>query len=129
MEIGKTYELRPECIKDFIEMDEYENNKSMVDLIQDNGGWFEVKDMLTVDGDKFVTEIECANGEIYNEVGLVPNYFELHEDEFYCFREYVVEDKEIDEPIAKGGVTQIHYIVTEQNVDQIIELLQKTFKA
>ena len=65
MEIGKKYELRPECIKDFIEMDEYENNKNMVDLIQDNGGWFEVKDMLTVDGDKFVTKIKCANGEIF----------------------------------------------------------------
>ncbi|QVW28390.1 hypothetical protein [Escherichia phage C6] len=127
MEIGKKYELRPECIKAFINITPI-NNNDMVDLIQDNGGWFEVKDMLTIDGDKFVTKIECANGEIYNEVGLGPNYFELHEDEFYCFREYAEQD-EVDEPITKAGVTQIHCIVTEQNVDQIIELLQKTFKA
>ena len=127
MEIGKKYELRPERIKSFINITPI-NNNDMVDIIQENGGWFEVKDMMTADGDEFVTKIKCANGEIFSSDGLLEKYFELHEDEFYCFREYGEQD-EVDKPVTKAGVTQIHCIVTEQNVDQIIELLQKTFKA
>lgn len=127
MEIGKKYELRPERIKSFINISPI-NNNDMVDIIQENGGWFEVKDTMTSDGDKFVTKIKCANGEVFSSDGTLEEYFELHEDEFYCFREYAEQD-EVDEPVTKAGVTQIHCIVTEQNVDQIIKLLQKTFKA
>ena len=126
MKIGKKYELRPECIKAFINITPI-NNNDMVDIIQENGGWFEVKDTMTTDGDKFVTKIKCANGKIFSSDGTLEEYFELHEDEFYCFREYA--EDEVDKPVTKAGVTQIHCIVTEQNVDQIIELLQKTFKA
>lgn len=124
MEIGKKYELLPERIKAFINISPI-NNNDMANIIQDNGGWFEVKDKMTTDGDEFVTKIKCANGRIFSDDGLLEEYFELHEDEFYCFREYGEQD---DEPVTKAGVTQIHCIVTEQNVDQIIELLQKTFK-
>ena len=126
MEIGKKYELRPERIKAFINISPI-NNNDMVDIIQNNGGWFEVKDTLTSDGDKFVTKIKCANDKIFSADGTLEEYFELHEDEFYCFREYG-EQAEVEEPVTKAGVTQIHCIVTKQNVDQIIELLQKTFE-
>lgn len=130
MEIGKKYELRPECIKDFIEVDEYENNANMVDIIQDNGGWFVVNNIVYSDGYAFVNEITCASGKSFNaEDDYLDDYFELEEIEFCYFREYGEQDDELDEPVTKAGVTQIHCIVTEQNVDEIIELLQKTFKA
>lgn len=129
MEIGKKYELRPECIQAFIDTDEYENNGNMVDIIKDNGGWFEVNNIVYSDGYAFVNEITCANGKSFNsEDDYLDDYFELEEIEFRYFREYGKQDDEVDEPPTTVGVTQIHCIVTEHNVDQIIELLQKTFK-
>lgn len=121
MEIGKKYELVPRLIKAFIKHSPM-NNANMVDIIQENGGWFEVKSMNSFDGEDFVSEIACANGKIFSADEIGDLYFELTEEEFYCFREY-------QEPeVSKAGVTQIHCIVDASNVDQIIELLQKTFK-
>lgn len=127
MEIGKKYELNPHRIKSFI--DNSSLNANIVDIIQENGGWFEVKSISSADGFDYVTEIICANGEIYNDDGMGDDYFELSEDEFHCFREYkepTSEKDEVKDPVS--GVTKIHCIVDENNVDEIIELLRKTFK-
>lgn len=129
MEIGKKYEFNPHRIKSFI--DTSSSNASMVDIIQENGGWFEVKSISSSDGYDYVTEIICANGAIYNnDDGMSDEYFELSEEEFYCFREYKEPTSEEDGVKDKvSGVTKIHCIVDENNVDEIIELLRKTFKA
>lgn len=128
MEIGKKYELNPHRIKSFIDISS--SNANMVGIIQENGGWFEVKSISSLDGFDYVTEIICANGEIYNDDGIGDDYFELSEEEFYCFREYKEPTSEEDEVKDKvSGVTKIHCIVDENNVDEIIELLRKTFKA
>ncbi|AFU63920.1 hypothetical protein ACQ31_gp037 [Salmonella phage STML-198] len=126
MEIGKKYELIPERINDFICAAPL-NNADMVDIIHKNGGWFEVKSVIVQDNKKFVTEIICANGECFGFYGMGDCYFDLDEDEFYCFREYK-EPAFDDEHQGIDGVTKIHCVVTKQNVDEIIELLQKTFK-
>lgn len=128
MEIGKKYELNPHRIKSFIDISS--SNANMVGIIQENGGWFEVKSISSSDGYDYVTEIICANGEIYNDDGMGDDYFELSEEEFYCFREYKEPTSEEDKVEDKvSGVTKIHCIVDENNVDEIIELLRKTFKA
>lgn len=119
MEIGKKYEFNPLRIKSFIDISS--SNANMVDIIQENGGWFEVKSISSADGFEYVTEIICANGAIYNDDGMGDDYFELSEEEFYCFREY---NKITETP----GVISINCSVDASNVDQIIELLQKTFK-
>ncbi|QZB89844.1 hypothetical protein T4583L_241 [Escherichia phage T4] len=68
----------------------------------------------SLDGFDYVTEIICANGEIYNDDGMGDDYFELSE-EFYCFREYKEPTSEEDEVKDKvSGVTKIHCIVDEQ---------------
>ena len=127
MEIGKKYELNPHRIKSFIDISS--SNANMVSIIQENGGWFEVKSISSLDCFDYVTEIICANGEIYNDDGIGDDYFELSEKEFYCFREYKEPTSEEDEVEDKvSGVTKIHCIVDENNVDEIIELLRKTFK-
>ncbi|AEO97162.1 hypothetical protein [Salmonella phage vB_SenM-S16] len=126
MKIGKKYELVPELINDFIGLSPL-NNAEMVDIIHENGGWFEVKSIELFDNQYFVTEIVCANGECFCDDGLGDCYFELYDNEFYCFREY--EEPVLDDECKDtDGVTKIHCVVTKQNVDEIIELLQKTFK-
>ncbi|QIN95627.1 hypothetical protein [Yersinia phage vB_YenM_P8] len=120
MEIGKKYEFNPHRIKSFIDISS--SNASMVDIIQENGGWFEVKSISSADGYDYVTEIICANGAIYNDDGMGDDYFELSEEEFYCFREYSNYAK------TPSGAVSINCVVDANNVDQIIELLQKAFK-
>lgn len=120
MEIGKKYELIPHRIKSFIDISS--SNANMVDIIQENGDWFEVKSISSSDGYDYVTEVIFANGEIYNDDGTGPDYFELSEEEFYCFREYSSCTK------TPSGAVSINCVVDANNVDQIIELLQKAFK-
>ena len=63
MEIGKKYELNPHRIKSFI--DNSSLNANIVDIIQENGGWFEVKEVSVANGYKAVKHIECANGKTF----------------------------------------------------------------
>ena len=127
MYIGKKYELIPSLIDAFISHSP-RSNASIVKIIQENGGWFEVKEVFFADGFKAVKHIECANGKHFY---LCDRLAEICEDEFYCFREYkepTFEEDEagVEDPVS--GVTKIHCVVDEHNVDQIIELLRKTFK-
>lgn len=120
MYTGKKYELVPRLIDTFINY-RPRSNSAIVKIIQENGGWFEVKEAFFVDGFRVIKHIECANGKHF--------YFNVCEDEFHCFREYkepTSEKDEVKDPVY--GVTKIHCIVDENNVDEIIELLRKTFK-
>lgn len=120
MYIGRKYELVPRLIDTFINY-RPRSNSSIVKAIRDNGGWFEVKEAFFADGFRVIKHIECANGKHF--------YFNVCEDEFHCFREYKESTSEEDEIEDKvSGVTKIHCIVDENNVDEIIELLRKTFK-
>lgn len=120
MYIDKKYELVPRLIDTFINY-RPRSNSLIVKAIQENGGWFEVKEVFFADGFKVVKHVECANGKHF--------YFNVCEDEFHCFREYKEPTSEEDEVKDKvSGVAKIHCIVDENNVDEIIELLRKTFK-
>ena len=125
MYTGRKYELVPRLIDTFINYSP-RSNSSIVKAIRDNGGWFEVKEVSVANGYKAVKHIECANGKHFY---LKDRLLEICEDEFHCFREYKEPTSEEDEVEDKVfGVTKIHCIVDENNVDEIIELLRKTFK-
>ncbi|QHB43263.1 hypothetical protein KRT47_gp235 [Shigella phage KRT47] len=125
MYTGRKYELVPRLIDTFINYSP-RSNSSIVKAIRDNGGWFEVKEVSVANGYKAVKHIECANGKHFY---LKDRLLEICEDEFHCFREYKESTSEEDEVEDKvSGVTKIHCIVDENNVDEIIELLRKTFK-
>ncbi|ATE86496.1 hypothetical protein JY01_72 [Escherichia phage JY01] len=124
MYIGKKYELVPSLIDAFISHSP-RSNGSIVKIIKENGGWFEVKEVFFNNGFKAVKHIECANGKHFY---FCDRLSEICEDEFYCFREYKEPISEDEGEDTISGVTKIHCIVDENNVDRIIELLRKTFK-
>ena len=62
-------------------------------------------------------------------VGPLETYFEIYPEEFKYFTEVTLEKPQSANESIVSGVTKIHCIVDENNVDEIIELLRKTFKA
>lgn len=137
MKIGKTYIINPTCKATFA--DECPQNADMVSLIEIHGPSFTVNDMVVDDDDDIsivtVTGVTMQDGSKFYAAGKPGSFFEIYEDEFKYFVEVSPESfQPIDlcyNTINKdsvSGVTKIHCIVDENNVDEIIELLRKTFK-
>lgn len=130
MKIGKTYIINPICKATFA--DECPQNADMVSLIEIHGPSFTVNDMVVDDDNvSFVTGVTMQDGSKFYAAGKPGSFFEIYEDEFKYFVEVSPESFQPIDFINKtpvSGVTKIHCIVDENNVDEIIELLRKTFK-
>lgn len=127
MEIGKTYIINPLFKDDFIE-EAPRNNSRMLDLIEKHGPSFVVEEYEYGGGGYNVVCVTMEDGTECSAGGPPETYFEIYPDEFKYFTEVTLEKPQ---PINEGivlGVTKIHCVVDETNVDEIIELLQKTFK-
>ncbi|URY11351.1 hypothetical protein [Shigella phage ESh15] len=128
MEIGKTYIFNPLFKDEFIEEAPY-NNGFMLDLLEKHGPSFVVNGMEhDYDGCLNVVCVTMEDGTECSAGGPEETYFELYPEEFKYFNEVTLEKPQ---PVNEGivlGVTKIHCVVDETNVDEIIELLQKTFK-
>lgn len=120
MEIGKKYQIKPGLANAFVQADGI--NKSLVELIGQNGCWFTVDEMSEHDGEKFVDVVTFANG---TEAGhnYDTEYFELQESEFEFFEEI---DSSLN--VVNDGVNSINITVTKDNAKDMINLLQTIFK-
>ncbi|ASD53853.1 hypothetical protein [Escherichia phage vB_EcoM-ZQ3] len=133
MEIGKSYIINPLFKDDFVQEAPH-NNAKMLKLIELHGPSFVVNGMEPdYDGDTpNVVSVTMEDGTVCSAGGEIETYFEIYPDEFKYFIEYFTEvTLEKPQPTNEGitlGVTKIHCIVDETNVDEIIKLLQKTFK-
>ena len=128
MEVGKTYIINPLFKNDFA--NECRCNVMMLNLIEKHGPSFVVDEMESDDcaGD-CVVRVTMEDGTEYMARGPLETYFEIYSEEFKYFTEVdLVKPQSANEGIV-SGVTKIHCIVDENNVDEIIELLRKTFKA
>lgn len=110
MQVDKSYRLKEEFVAEFIELSHC--NIEMLRLINENGGWFTVKNISKCDGDLFVDEITFANGLDAGSGGFIP-YFELSQGEFNFFE--------------KVEANSLYLTVHEGNAEEIIELIKKTF--
>mgnify|MGYP001102766527 FL=1 len=133
MEIGKSYIINPLFKDDFVQEAPH-NNAKMLKLIELHGPSFVVNGMEP-DYDSYtsnVVSVTMEDGTVCSAGGEIETYFEIYPDEFKYFIEYFTEvDLVKPQPTNEGitlGVTKIHCIVDETNVDEIIKLLQKTFK-
>lgn len=133
MEIGKSYIINPLFKDDFVQEAPH-NNAKMLKLIELHGPSFVVNGMEP-DYDSYtsnVVSVTMEDGTVCSAGGEIETYFEIYPDEFKYFIEYFTEvTLEKPQPTNEGitlGVTKIHCIVDETNVDEIIKLLQKTFK-
>lgn len=133
MEIGKSYIINPLFKDDFVQEAPH-NNAKMLKLIELHGPSFVVNGMEPdYDSDMSnVVSVTMEDGTVCSAGGGIETYFEIYPDEFKYFIEYFTEvDLVKPQPTNEGitlGVTKIHCIVDETNVDEIIKLLQKTFK-
>lgn len=133
MEIGKSYIINPLFKDDFVQEAPH-NNAKMLKLIELHGPSFVVNGMEPdYDSDTSnVVSVTMEDGTVCSAGGEIETYFEIYPDEFKYFIEYFTEATlEKPQPTNEGitlGVTKIHCIVDETNVDEIIKLLQKTFK-
>ncbi|QBZ71077.1 hypothetical protein [Shigella phage SSE1] len=133
MEIGKSYIINPLFKDDFVQEAPH-NNAKMLKLIELHGPSFVVNGMEPdYDSDTSnVVSVTMEDGTVCSAGGEIETYFEIYPDEFKYFIEYFTEvTLEKPQPTNEGiplGVTKIHCIVDETNVDEIIKLLQKTFK-
>lgn len=133
MEIGKSYIINPLFKDDFVQEAPH-NNAKMLKLIELHGPSFVVNGMEPdYDNDTpNVVSVTMEDGTVCSAGGEIETYFEIYPDEFKYFIEYFTEvTLEKPQPTNEGitlGVTKIHCIVDETNVDEIIKLLQKTFK-
>lgn len=133
MEIGKSYIINPLFKDDFVQEAPH-NNAKMLKLIELHGPSFVVNGMEPdYDSDTSnVVSVTMEDGTVCSAGGEIETYFEIYPDEFKYFIEYFTEvDLVKPKPTNEGitlGVTKIHCIVDETNVDEIIKLLQKTFK-
>ncbi|WEW54178.1 hypothetical protein Phage55_150 [Escherichia phage 55] len=133
MEIGKSYIISPLFKDDFVQEAPH-NNAKMLKLIELHGPSFVVNGMEPdYDSDTSnVVSVTMEDGTVCSAGGGIETYFEIYPDEFKYFIEYFTEvDLVKPQPTNEGitlGVTKIHCIVDETNVDEIIKLLQKTFK-
>ena len=133
MEIGKSYIINPLFKDDFVQEAPH-NNAKMLKLIELHGPSFVVNGMEPdYDSDTSnVVSVTMEDGTVCSAGGEIETYFEIYPDEFKYFIEYFTEvTLEKPQPTNEGitlGLTKIHCIVDETNVDEIIKLLQKTFK-
>lgn len=127
MEIGKSYIINPLFKDDFANECHY--NTIMLNLIEKHGPSFVVDEMESDDcAGECVVRVTMEDGTEYMASGPLETYFEIYSEEFKYFTEVdLVKPQPTNEGITLG-VTKIHCIVDETNVDEIIELLQKTFK-
>ena len=127
MEVGKTYIINPLFKNDFA--NECRCNVMMLNLIEKHGPSFVVDEMESDDcaGD-CVVRVTMEDCTVCSAGGEIETYFEIYPDEFKYFTEVdLVKPQPTNEGITLG-VTKIHCIVDETNVDDFIELLRKTFK-
>lgn len=129
MKTGKTYVFNPLFKNDFTGNDQRMNAR-MLDLLEKHGPSFVVNGMEPDydDGAPNVVSVTMEDGTECTAGGPLETYFEIYNDEFKYFTEVTLaKPQPVDEGIVLG-VTKIHCVVDETNVDEIIELLQKTFK-
>lgn len=133
MEIGKSYIINPLFKDDFVQEAPH-NNAKMLKLIELHGPGFVVNGMEPdYDSDTSnVVSVTMEDGTVCSAGGEIETYFEIYPDEFKYFIEYftevTLEKPQLTNEGITLGVTKIHCIVDETNVDEIIKLLQKTFK-
>ena len=73
MYIGKKYELVPRLIDTFINY-RPRSNSAIVKIIQENGGWFEVKEAFFVDGFRVIKHIEAQMESIFTSMFVKMNF-------------------------------------------------------
>ncbi|EKD0950812.1 hypothetical protein OQ351_001792 [Escherichia coli] len=127
MEVGKTYIINPLSKNDFA--NECRCNAMMLKLIEKHGPSFVVNEIESDDcAGECVVRVTMEDGTEYSAGGPLETYFEIYSEEFKYFTEVTLEKpQQVNEGIDLG-VTKIHCVVDKTNVDEIIELLQKTFK-
>ncbi|WWT49245.1 hypothetical protein [Escherichia phage vB_EcoM-LTH01] len=127
MQVGKTYILNPLYKDDFTR--KYLANDKISDLLERHGPSFVVDELKTYNlENKFVARVTLEDGTVSSSNIEDDLFFEVYPDEFEYFTEVTLEQPQ---PIAEdtvSGVAKVHCVVDENNVDEIIKLLQKTFK-
>ena len=119
MELHKRYCLNPMSIHLFIA--ESTSNKAMVNVINKNGGYFEVDEINTIAGEDFVTSVIFPKTSArFGDMGHDDEYFEIYEDEFKYFTEYT-------EVQPADGIRSMTLDVNKSNAAAMIQLIQQTF--
>ena len=124
MKVGKIY--RPIESKRDAFRDNDDNNFEILNLIDANGGSFEVRNVTShaSSGNDYVDEVRMANGQHFDSQSNDENYFELTEDEFRFFEEV----DSFSEGSAPPGVVSMIIEVNQQNFREMIALIKNSFK-
>lgn len=128
MKINTLYCINPALYSEFC--NEASANEMMATVIKNNGGYFKVEHIRNIHGNDHVTSVSFPKTDHHlNANGSGSTYFEIYEDEFKYFMPYTVTPDAPGESQPIEGVQSINIIVTKDNAQAMIELIQKSFGA